>query len=413
MAWCTQLLEAFWQTARQMSFWLLWGFLFAGLLSLYFTPARVERWLGRRAGWRAVLWAVALGVPLPLCSCGVLPVAVGLRKSGASKGATAGFLLATPQTGLDSIFATYALLGWCFALIRPLVALCSGLIGGSLIAWLEPEPQSTVAAERASTSASPAQQGPERFLLAFPRALRYAYDLLGNVARELLIGLILSALILAWVPPEGLVGAWLSNDWVAFPAMLLIGLPLYVCSTASIPMALALMAKGLSPGAALVFLIVGPALNGASLTTLLTLLGRRALACFLGVLALAAIAAGLLLNALGSAAGSVHASACCAGEGLGNAGSAALLLALIAWHLFVKPRLRKAAPPPQTANTRRLTVKGMHCDCCRKSVAERLRRYPGVTAVTPLPPDGFLVSGGPLPESLAEDLAALGFTLAP
>lgn len=412
MVWLIDFVNAFWQTAQQMALWLLWGFLFAGVLSLFFTPERVARLLGRQAGWRAVLWAVLLGVPLPLCSCGVLPVAAGLRKSGASKGATAGFLLATPQTGLDSIFATYALLGGLFAVTRPLVALLSGLTGGWLIEWLDAEATNK---NTKSTKESDAVATPEELVeggaAGILRVMNYAFCLLGNVARPLALGLVISAAILAFVPPDGLVGAWLANDWIAFPVMLLVGLPLYVCSTASIPMALALMAKGLSPGAALIFLIAGPALNGASLTTLWTLLGRRSAAFFLAVVAFFAVSSGLALNALWGGATAEAATACCTGGTHGNAEAAVVLLALLGYHIAIKPLWRKRTMSTPTDSVRRVVVKGMACDHCRGLVAERLRKYPGVTAVRGAGSDAFDVEGAPLPETLAADLAELGFTL--
>ena len=463
MAWLIDLVSAFWQTSQQMALWLLWGFLFAGVLSLFFTPERVERLLGRQAGWRAVVWAVLLGVPLPLCSCGVLPVAAGLRKGGASKGATAGFLLATPQTGLDSIFATYALLGGVFAVTRPLVALLSGLTGGWLIEWLDAKTtqvattkntkstkggdakhaeidadlettkntkggnaeyaeiyadlettkehkdtqRSTEVAQGETKKGSNAKALQRKVL----RVVNYAFCLLGNVARPLALGLGISAAILAFVPPDGLVGAWLANDWVAFPVMLLVGLPLYVCSTASIPMALALMAKGLSPGAALIFLIAGPALNGASLTTLWTLLGRKATALFLAVVAVFAVGSGLVLNAWWGGAVAEGAEACCAGATHGNAAAAVVLLALLGYHIVLKPLWRRRTMTTAENPARRVVVKGMACDHCRGIVAERLRKYPGVTAVHGAGRDAFDVAGGPLPDTLAADLAELGFTL--
>ena len=443
MAWLIDLVSAFWQTSQQMALWLLWGFLFAGVLSLFFTPERVERLLGRQAGWRAVVWAVLLGVPLPLCSCGVLPVAAGLRKGGASKGATAGFLLATPQTGLDSIFATYALLGGVFAVTRPLVALLSGLTGGWLIEWLDAKTTQVATTKNTKSTkggnaehaeiyadlettksttggdAEAAKVAQEVTLegrvvggaAGMLRVMNYAFCLLGNVARPLALGLGISAAILAFVPPDGLVGAWLANDWVAFPVMLLVGLPLYVCSTASIPMALALMAKGLSPGAALIFLIAGPALNGASLTTLWTLLGRKATALFLAVVAVFAVGSGLVLNAWWSGAVAEGAEACCAGAVHGNAAAAVVLLALLGYHIVLKPLWRRRTMTTAENPARRVVVKGMACDHCRGIVAERLRKYPGVTAVHGAGRDAFDVAGGPLPDTLAADLAELGFTL--
>ncbi len=411
-----QVIEAFWDTALQMAPWLLFGFLAAGLLSLFFTPEAVCRRLGRGAGKRAVLLAVLLGVPLPLCSCGVLPMAVGLRKGGASKGATAAFLISTPQTGVDSFFATYSLLGGVFAWIRPVVALITGLIGGFWVDALDATPE--LPAETARSYVAPTDRWGKRLW----GAVQYGFGrLLADVAPALLVGLLLSAMILAFVPTQFFAEYALGSDWVAFPVMLLIGMPMYVCSTASIPVALALMAKGLSPGAALIFLIVGPALNGASLTTLLRLLGKRCTLIHLMVIAVAAVLAGLALNGAQAAWGllpdySAVTTACCAEASpvmhAVRMGSAVGLLLLLAWHLAVVPlcRLRRPTTMP-TSGGCLVKVRGLRCDHCRATVQRLLAAYPGVEEVKQEAPDSFWVKGGPLPGRLGEDLHNLGFEL--
>lgn len=406
--------NAFWDTTLKMAPWLLFGFLAAGLLSLLFTPEMASRHLGRRAGWRAVVLSVLLGVPLPLCSCGVLPVAVGLRRGGAGKGATAAFLISTPQTGVDSFFATYSLLGWAFAWVRPLVAAVTGVVGGLLVDRADREPP--VAPAEMAPEAARAEPWPMRVL----GALRYGFGtLFGDVAPALLVGLLISALILAFVPDRFFDAHALGSDWVAFPAMLLIGMPMYVCSTASIPVALSLMVKGISPGAALVFLIVGPALNGASLTTLLRLLGKTCTLIHLAVVAVAAVAAGLLLNLAQALWGVLPEYAVPAEPCMAHAATpawqglcAAALLMLLAWHLAVAPWRRwRARPKARSATARRVTVRGMTCDHCRGSVARLLAAYPGVTKVSQASPEAFDVEGGPLPDSLGADIAGLGYTL--
>ena len=406
--------NAFWDTTLKMAPWLLFGFLAAGLLSLFFTPEMVSRHLGRRAGWRAVVLSVVLGVPLPLCSCGVLPVAVGLRRGGAGKGATAAFLISTPQTGVDSFFATYSLLGWAFALIRPLVAAVTGVVGGILVDRADREPSV------ASVEVTPGKGEAVPWPMRVARALHYGFGtLFGNVALALLVGLVISALILAFVPDRFFDAHALGSDWVAFPAMLLIGMPMYVCSTASIPVALSLMVKGISPGAALVFLIVGPALNGASLTTLLRLLGRTCMLIHLAVVAAAAVVAGLLLNLAQGlwgvlpeyAAPAEHCATHAPTSALQGLCAAALLM-LLAWHLVLAPWRRwRARPRAKSPTARRVTVRGMTCDHCRGAVRRLLSAYPGVTGVSQASPEAFDVEGGPLPDTLGQDIAGLGYTL--
>lgn len=405
-------LNAFWSTLLAMAPWLLFGFFAAGALSLFFSPEFVSAHLGRKAGKKAVWLSVLLGVPLPLCSCGVLPAAIGLRKSGASKGATAAFLISTPQTGIDSFFATGSLLGWVFALTRPLVATLTGLAGGMLVDAMDHEP-----APDAVTAKS--LEGKRSGVLGKVLAmLHYGYGmLLGNVAGALLIGMLISAGIMAFVPENFFQESFLGNDWVAFPVMLLIGIPMYVCSTASIPVALSLMAKGISPGAALIFLIVGPALNGASLTILLRLLGKMCTFLHLMIIAGFAVGAGVLLNLVNTRwqllPNYLEGCGCQTHEVGWSSLVAALLLALLLiYHLSKKCYTRfstmTATPPPPQAT--RITIKGMMCDHCRGAAKKLLLNYPSVTAVEQAAPDAFFVTGE-LPETLAKDIEDLGFEL--
>lgn len=412
-------LSALWDTAQAMAPWLLFGFLAAGLLSLFFSPTLVCRFLGRAAGKKAVALAVLLGVPLPLCSCGVLPLAASIKRSGASKGAMAAFLISTPQTGIDSFFATGSLLGWVFALVRPLVATLTGLAGGFAIQAIDNE---TLTTDAPLATEAPPQTSLFGKLLA---ALQYGYlTLLKGIAPALLIGLIISALILVFVPDSLFSSEALGNDWIAFPVMLLIGMPMYVCSTASIPVALALMAKGISPGAALIFLIVGPALNGASLTVLLQLLGKKCLATYLFIISLAAVLAGLALNAANASWGllpnyaELATNTChgaCGGAAPLRPIFATILFALLAWHLIIRPLLSRLSTQKVLAaaqpHERLVTVKKMRCDHCRGAVRQLLQSYPQVTAVTPVDNETFRVEGV-LPETLAADITKLGFELA-
>lgn len=415
----TQLLSAIWGTAQAMAPWLLLGFLIAGILSLLISPELVLRFLGRAAGKRAIALAVLLGVPLPLCSCGVLPLAASLKRSGASKGAVAAFLISTPQTGIDSFFATGSLLGWCFAIVRPLVATLSGLIGGVTIHAFDTE------AVASSTATETEMTPPKGLLGKGVAALRYGYGtLLKGIAPALFLGLIISALILVFVPDSFFDASILGSDWIAFPTMLLIGMPMYVCSTASIPVALALMAKGISPGAALIFLIVGPALNGASLAVLLQILGKRCMMIYLTLIAVTAVVAGLMLNGAvaywdllpdyTAQAGSAC-TAVCGWTAYLRPGCALILFALLAWHLIIRPLLQHLSQPTSTSpiadNSHRVVVKKMRCDHCRGAVQKLLSSYPTVSEVSRIDNETFLVKGA-LPDTLAADIQQLGFELA-
>ncbi len=324
----------FWATVGEMAPYLLFGFFVAGLLSVFVSPKMVERHLGGR-GFLPVLKATLFGVPLPLCSCGVIPVAMSLRKHGASKGPTISFLLSTPQTGVDSILVTYSLLGPVFAIFRPLAALVTGLIGGVLVDLFgqspedgrqspedgslrmadggqrtedgRPTTENDAACNPQSEIRNPKSEAsgecccchhtatPLRKLLS---GLKYGFvSLPREIGKPLLVGLAIAALI-ATVVPDDFFAARLGRGLPAMLVMMLIGIPMYVCASASVPVAAALILKGLSPGAALVFLITGPGTNAAGLATIWNTLGRRTALLYLLTVAGCALAAGVVLDAI-------------------------------------------------------------------------------------------------------------------
>ncbi len=277
-----------WQVTAHMSAYLLFGFAAAGLMFVIIPRAWVIRNLGGR-GWGAIFRAALLGVPMPLCSCGVIPVTASLRSQGASRGATVSFLLSTPQTGVDSIFATYGLLGPLFAIIRPVTAFVSGVVCGVLVEkWGGREVLAAAPAEE-GTSGAPVRP-------RWYRALRFGFHVLPtDIGRSLLLGLLVSGLIGALVPADFFAGR-LGSPWAAIPMAVLIGAPMYVCSTASIPIALGLLHAGFPPSAALVFLIVGPATNATTMVALNRMLGWRSTALYLFAMIVTAVASGLLLD---------------------------------------------------------------------------------------------------------------------
>ena len=234
-----------------------------------------------------MLWAALLGVPLPLCSCGVIPTAIGLKNEKASKGAIASFLIATPQTGIDSILATFSLMGLGFAIIRPVAALITGVCGGLLVNRLVREDDM---AEESNASCQ-MERGNRIW-----RVLKYAYyDMIRDIGLRLLIGLVVAALIQVAVPNEFFL-SFGSQPLLQMLVILVIAVPMYICSTGSIPVAAALMMKGLSPGAALVMLMAGPAVNLASILVVHKSMGRRFTSIYLMTIVGFAVIFGLLLN---------------------------------------------------------------------------------------------------------------------
>jgi uncharacterized membrane protein YraQ (UPF0718 family) len=287
------IIVGFWNTAAGMSPYLLFGFFVAGILSVLVSQRFVEKHLGGRGIW-PLIKASLFGVPLPLCSCGVIPVSISLHKHGASKGSTISFLLSTPQTGVDSIFATLSLLGPVFAVFRPAVAFLTGVFGGILVNVFDRDiKDSNHPTELCTDECCSSPTKSSRIV----RGLKYGFVTLPrDIGKAMLIGLVIAACISAFVPEDLFAEKLLGTGIFAMVVMMFLGIPVYVCATASIPVAAALILKGLTPGAALVFLITGPATNAAAFTTIWKALGGRTAIVYLFTVAVSALGAGILLD---------------------------------------------------------------------------------------------------------------------
>ena len=278
---------------NEMSPYLLLGFLLAGLMHAFIPGMVYSRYLSGH-GFRSVLYGALFGIPLPLCSCGVIPTAMSLRKEGASKGATVSFLIATPETGVDSIIATYSLLGLPFALIRPIAACCNALMGGMLVNAFADEKEGREVSEEDTQSCcchheqQPSPNGqssmvnPQSSIFnKLKEALRFGYvEMMEDIGKWLVIGLIIAGLITVFVP-DSFFTVFKGNTLMSMLLVLCIAIPMYICATGSIPIAVALMLKGLTPGAALVLLMAGPACNMASILVINKVLGRKTLIVYL------------------------------------------------------------------------------------------------------------------------------------
>ncbi len=283
-----------------MSPYLLFGFFVAGALSVLVSQQLVEKHLGGAGIW-PLLKASIFGVPLPLCSCGVIPVSMSLHKHGASKGATIAFLLSTPQTGIDSIFVTLSLLGPVFAIFRPVAAFVTGIVGGALVDVFsrrqqvnQPAPAKCTDESRPSEGLDECCGGAKNRKIA--RGLKYAFFTLPqDIGRAMLAGLIIAAFISALVPDD-FFAEKLGTGIFAMVIMMFLGIPVYVCATASVPVAAALIMKGLTPGAALVFLMTGPATNAASFATIWKTLGKATAIIYLATVAGCALLSSILLD---------------------------------------------------------------------------------------------------------------------
>lgn len=324
---------------NEMSPYLLLGFFIAGLMHAFIPGSLYSKYLSKRS-FRSVLNAALLGIPLPLCSCGVIPTAMSLRKEGASKSAVVSFLIATPQTGVDSIVATYSLMGLPFAIIRPITALITALFGGQLVNFFDRDEAEPQHEEQGCCHQEPEKQHGEDhccccqdeaeedhccchhdenhsheeagschchhddsseakgFWQKMVVALRYAFvDMVDDIGKWLVVGIVIAALITVFVP-DGWFEVFKDNSLLSMAFVLLISIPMYVCATGSIPIAVALMMKGLTPGAGLVLLMAGPAANMASILIIRHRLGWRTLAAYIAAIVSGAVASGLIIDHL-------------------------------------------------------------------------------------------------------------------
>lgn len=279
-----------WSLCLEMSPFLLTGMFVAGLISMFVDSRLILKHIGSKS-FSSILKSTVLGIPVPLCSCGVIPVAATLRDGGASKGSTVSFLVSTPQTGVDSIFLTYGMLGPVFALFRPLAAFISGVFSGMVINSFDDDvhhhlPDSEYVSDVKKPLVEMLESG-----------LRYGFlTLPADIVIPLFQGLIVAAAIALFIPPDFIAENFSSSSYIMLFMMLVVSLPIYVCATASIPIAVALMAKGVTAGAVFVFLMAGPATNASSIAVIKNILGRKTMAHYLFLISSTAIVFGFILD---------------------------------------------------------------------------------------------------------------------
>jgi uncharacterized protein len=301
------LLNNIWAVYLDTAFWLLLGLLAAGLVKTYIPQDLMTRWLGGH-GFSAVGRAALFGAPLPLCSCGVLPAAMGLHRSGASKEATVSFLISTPETSIDSVAVTYALMGPVMAVYRPIAALMSAVVTGIMVSFVGDQviEKKQLVTESCSSESSCCSNSEETESSCcgseesgqtnrFFQAMTYAgADLLDDISKWLFIGIVVAGIMITVIPP-----GWLAQWGSGLPAMLVmlaIGVPMYICAVASTPIAAGLILAGVSPGTVLVFLLVGPATNIAGIILVRKELGTKVTGIYLLGLSIVSVSMGLLLD---------------------------------------------------------------------------------------------------------------------
>ena len=385
----SHLFNSFVAILNEMSPYILLGFVLAGVLHVFVRPATLSRHLAG-SGLKPVVKAALLGIPLPLCSCSVLPTAVSLRRNGASRAASTSFLIATPQTGVDSIAATYSLLGLPFAILRPLAALAGAVAGGLAVGRFDSkaDPAACNAADTSRAVDAPAEEaGRKGFLGKTVAALRYGlFDMVAHIGRWLVIGLLVATLITVFVP-ESFFTALGEYPVLAMLATVAVAVPMYVCATGSIPIALSLMLKGMSPGVAFVLLMAGPAANFASVMVLSRSHGKRATAIYVATVVATAMAFGLAMDYLLpqgwfelpariSSAGSCHTPA-----GIFPTLCSVLLVALLIRAAIMGHRHSHKHNIEYQTMKEEYKIKGMMCQHCRARVEKELSAVEGVETV--------------------------------
>ena len=407
-------LREMWGLCLEMAPYLLLGMLVSGLISIFIDSSFIFKHIGQKnAG--SVLKSTLFGIPLPLCSCGVIPVAATLRESGASKGATVSFLVSTPQTGVDSIFLTYGMLGPMFALFRPLAALASGFFSGIVINNFDHDMHHHL------SESDNAPKTKESFDKRIISGVKYGFlTLPADIVIPLTQGLVVAAAIAILIPPQFIAEHFSSSNLIQYTMMLAVSLPIYVCATASIPIAVVLMAKGITPGAAFIFLMAGPATNASSIAVIKNILGKRTLYHYLVLIAFTAISFGYILDnfltvTLPDMSSHTHHHVM---DDYGSIILSVIFLVILVNAYFYRSRPESTDSKDIENNIENdqekiaITVDGMTCSHCKESVESAIYSFSGVaSASVDLLTGNVIVVGSGLDETaLKEKITAKGFS---
>ncbi len=393
---------------NEMSVYLLLGFLFAGILHVLVPQHLFARYLAKN-NWVSVFYATLFGIPLPLCSCGVIPTAMALYKEGASKGATIAFLIATPQTGVDSIIATYSLLGLPFAIVRPVVACITSVFAGLVT-------NAFVSKESTAINTTPIDTPPQEnlsFMQKIKRVFQYGYvEMMEDIGKMLMFGLIVAGLITYFVPDNFFL-LFGNNTLLTMLLVLLVAIPMYVCATGSIPIAVALMMKGMSPGTALVLLMAGPAANMASMLVIGKVLGKKTFVLYLTTLVIGAIGSGLFIDNFLPASWFDVSDVAMVAHHHGNFYYFKVICSVILVMLFINSILfakDKEKPKEISSNTLSFRIDGMTCNHCKNNATKVISNLKSVKQVTVDLENGLAyVEGNPTDEEIKSAVESIGF----
>jgi len=404
-------IEEFWSLCVETAPYLLLGMFFSGLIYIFIDSKFILKHIGSKS-LSSILKSTLMGIPIPLCSCGVIPVASTIRNSGASKGSTVSFLISTPQTGIDSIFMTYGMMGPVFAIFRPFAAFISGIISGIVVNRFDDESHNHV-------SKNYSNQEKVNLIERLKIGFNYGFVVLpSDILVPLLQGLSVAALISIVIPPDFIATYFSDSKYLVFILMLLISLPIYVCATASVPIAVALMAKGVSAGAVFVFLMAGPATNASSIAVVKKILGKKVMFLYLFLVATISIFFGIVFDLFLKAELpiSLHHHAHDHGQNYFSTILAISFILLMINAYFNKSRtinMTNFSENTKFNDKLSLIVKGMTCSHCKQSVENGLGNIPEVeNTIVNLETGQVIIQGDKLnKDTITTTIENLGFSI--
>ena len=404
-------IEEFWSLCIETAPYLLLGMFFSGLIYIFIDSKFILKHIGSKS-LSSILKSTLMGIPIPLCSCGVIPVASTIRNSGASKGSTVSFLISTPQTGIDSIFMTYGMMGPVFAIFRPFAAFISGIISGIVVNRFDDEFHNHV-------SKNYSNQEKVNLIERLKIGFNYGFVVLpSDILVPLLQGLSVAALISIVIPPDFIATYFSDSKYLVFILMLFISLPIYVCATASVPIAVALMAKGVSAGAVFVFLMAGPATNASSIAVVKKILGKKVMFLYLFLVATISVFFGIVFDLFLRAELpiSLHHHAHDHGQNYFSTILAISFILLMINAYFNKSRtinMTNFSENTKFNDKLSLIVKGMTCSHCKQSVENGLGNIPEVeNTIVNLETGQVIIQGDKLnKDTITTTIENLGFSI--
>lgn len=394
----------------EISPYLMLGFLFAGLLHTLLGESYIRRHFSK-SGWGSTIKAAVFGIPLPVCSCAVIPLAESMRKDGASKSATMAFMVSTPSSGVDSIMATYALMGPVYAVFRPIASFLSGVFVGIVTHFKGDDngkdngkdngeeksgKEKNQSPGQAAIDTSTPNAPPRKPKKSVKEAMTYGFKIIpGEIAKWLIVGVIVGGAISALVP-EDFGTRYLGSPILNYLAVLAVSIPLYVCATGSIPIAASLIAKGVLPGAALAFLIAGPATNSVTISFVYKRMGKKITFFYVLSIAIVSIVTGIVFDTLVTGIGPGTSFVAAGGEHIPHfiqyscAGAMILIFLNSRFDLLARAAKRLKRRDQMTGNndngnapnTHTVTVPDMTCQHCKMKITNALERVPGIQSVS-------------------------------